>query len=234
MKVIIEGPPQSGKTTVSSVIKERYGLCYISTSETIRNAVHLGNSIHSSTIHQLMEADEAIPDALLAKLVKEAANRPDCSNGFVIDGFPRTKNQAQLLKREGVKPGVIVELELSDKTALQRFGGRWFHPASSRIYHTQYNPPKVPGVDDVTGEPLEQRTEDTAESILQRMFQYRRQSADVRTAFSASSWNMVNADGNVETVRNNVFSVLDPLYTSPAEKTKEIREKSKGNWWKFW
>lgn len=229
MKIIVEGPPQSGKTTVSSVVKERYGLCYVSTSEAIRTAVHLGNSAHSSTIQQLMDADEGIPDHLLAKIVKEAVARPDCANGFVVDGFPRTRNQALMLKREGVVPDVVVELELSDKTAQQRFGGRWFHPGSSRLYHTLYNPPKVAGKDDVTGEPLEQRPEDTSESILQRMFQYRRQSADVRTCFNASSWNMVEANGNVETVRNNVFYVLDPLYKPHAGS----RGGSKP-WWKFW
>lgn len=228
MKIIVEGPPQSGKTTVSSVVKERYGLCYVSTSEAIRTAVHLGNSAHSSTIQQLMDADEGIPDHLLAKIVKEAVARPDCANGFVVDGFPRSRNQALMLKREGVVPDVVVELEMSDNTAQQRFGGRWFHPGSARLYHTLYNPPKVAGKDDITGEPLEQRPEDTSESILQRMFQYRRQSADVRSCFPTSSWNTVEANGNVETVRNNVFYVLDPLYKRSAAHT------GSRPWWKFW
>eukprot|EP00796_Vickermania_ingenoplastis_P006323 gene6323-4551_t len=215
MKIIIEGPPQSGKTTVSSVVKERYGLCYVSTSEAVRTAVHLGNSAHSSALQQLMDADEAIPDQLLAKIVKEAISRPDCANGYVVDGFPRTKTQATLLRREGVQPDAVVELDMSDRTAQVRFGGRWFHPGSSRMYHTLYNPPKTPMKDDVTGEDLQQKNEDTAESIQQRMFHYRRQISDVRSCFGASLWNTVEADGNVEAVRNNVFYVLDPLYKPP-------------------
>lgn len=233
MKVFIEGAPQSGKTTVASVVKERYGLCYVSSSEAVRSAVHLGNSVHSSAIQQLIQSDEGIPDTLMAKVIKEAIHRPDCAHGYVIDGFPRSGNQAQLLKREGVVPDVVVELDLSDKTALQRFGGRWFHAASGRIYHTLYNPPKVEGKDDITNQPLEQKTEDTTEAILQRLFQYRRQSEDVRKAFGSLSWSTVSADRNVEAVRNEVFCVLDPLRKplSASIPTKVIQSKS---WWKFW
>lgn len=232
MKVIIEGPPQSGKTTVASVVKERYGICYVSSSEAVRTAVHLGNSAHSSTIQQLIQADEGVPDTLMAKVIKEAVSRPECAHGFVIDGFPRSRNQTQLLRREGVNPDIVVELELSDKTALQRFGGRWFHPGSGRLYHTTYNPPKVEGRDDITDDPLEQNPEDTTDSVLQRLFHYRHQSEDVRQAFSSSKWTTVNADGNVEMVRNEVFAVLDPLHKPLYSAT--LQPAVKKSWWKFW
>jgi len=222
MKIVVEGAPQSGKTTVSSVVKERYGLCYVSASEAIRTAVHLGNSAFSGTLHSLMEEDHAIPDTLLAKVVKEAVSRPDCSNGFVLDGFPRTKNQAALLKKEGVEVDAILELELSDKVAQSRFGGRWFHPGSLRRYHTTFNPPKEPMRDDITREPLEQSMDDLPEAITQRMLQYRRRMTEVRSVGSSKSaqWLSVDADGNLEAVRTNAFALLDPLYqvTNPPPK----------------
>lgn len=218
---------------MASVVKERYGICYVSSSEAVRTAVHLGNSIHSSAIQQLIQADEGVPDALMAKVIKEAISRPDCAHGFVIDGYPRSRNQAQLLRREGVNPDVVVELELSDKTALQRFGGRWLHPGSGRLYHTTYNPPKVEGKDDVTNEPLEQKPEDTTEAILQRLFHYRHQSEDVRHAFSSSKWTTVSGDGNVEAVRNEVFAVLDPL-RKPLYSSSPQKVEQKKSWWKFW
>lgn len=109
MKIIIEGPPQSGKTTVASVVKERYGLCYVSPGEAIRNAVQFTSSPHSAMLKSLIESDELIPDTLLAKVVSEATRRPDCVNGFVLDGFPRTKKQAQLMREEeGVRADVAV------------------------------------------------------------------------------------------------------------------------------
>lgn len=231
MKVIIEGPPQGGKTTVSSVVKERYGLCYVSTSEVVRNAVHLNNSAYSSAIKQAIDNDEIIPDTLLVKVVAEATHRPDCVNGFVLDGFPRTKKQARLLQdAEKVKVDAVVELDISDSVLQSRLGGRWFHPSSGRMYHTLYNPPKEAGKDDVTGEALEQRTEDKPDNIMQRMFQYRRQVGEVRTQFPADQWTMSEANGSVESVRTNVFAVLDPLYAD------ELAAKSTGGhpWWRLW
>jgi len=202
MKLIIEGPPQGGKTTVSSVVKERYGLCYVSASEAVRNAVHLGNSAYSNTLKQLIDSDEMIPDTLLVKVVSEATRRPDCVNGFVLDGFPRTKKQSTLMQEyEKVKVDAVVELDITDSVLQSRFGGRLFHPPSGRMYHTQYNPPRNEGKDDVTGEPLDQRPEDKPEAIMQRLFQYRRQVAEVKSTFNSDVWVTAEANGNVEAVR---------------------------------
>lgn len=234
MRIIIEGPPQSGKTTVSSVVKERYGLCYVSTSEAVRNAVQLGNSAYSSTLKQLINNDEVIPDTLLVKVVGEATRRPDCVNGFVLDGFPRTKKQSKLLQEyEKVKIDSVVELDITDNVLQTRFGGRWFHPGSGRMYHSFYNPPKVEGKDDNTGEPLEQRQEDKPDMIMQRTFQYRRQIAEVKTTFGSNQWVAVEANGNVESVRNNVFAVLDPMKRA-AQDSAAAGKASKEPWWKLW
>ncbi|KPA81990.1 putative mitochondrial adenylate kinase b [Leptomonas pyrrhocoris] len=236
MKIVVEGPPQGGKTTVASVVKERYGLCYVSTSEAVRNAVHLGNSAHSSTLKQLIDSDELIPDSVLVKVVSEATQRPDCINGFVLDGFPRTRKQSKLMQEsEDVKVDVVVELDVPDNVLQSRFGGRWFHPRSGRAYHNVYNPPLVDGKDDDTGEPLEQRAEDKPEMIMQRMFQYRRQLSELRTTFSNEAWTTVEASGSVEAVRNNVFAVLDSLYYAQnSKKAKSIHRGSASSWWRFW
>ncbi|KPI87659.1 adenylate kinase 2 [Leptomonas seymouri] len=236
MKIVIEGPPQGGKTTVASVVKERYGLCYVSTSEAVRNAVHLGNSAHSTMLKQLIDNDELIPDSILVKVVSEATQRPDCINGFVLDGFPRTRKQSKLLQEmENVKVDTVVELEVPDNVQQSRFGGRWFHTKSGRVYHTVYNPPLVAGRDDDSGEPLEQRQEDKPDMIMQRMFQYRRQLSELRTTFSNEAWTTVEASGSVESVRNNVFAVLDPLYY--AQNSKKMKSTHSGrstSWWQFW
>lgn len=229
MKIVMEGPPQGGKTTVASVVKERYGLCYVSTSEAVRNAVRLGNSAYSSQLKQLIDNDEPIPDSLEVKVVSEATRRPDCVNGFVLDGFPRTRKQSRLMQDlENVKVDIVVALEISDSELQTRFGGRWYHPKSGRIYHTFYNPPLTAGKDDYTGEPLVQHLEDTPEGIRQRMSQYRQQLSEVRSTFAGNSWVTVEASGNVESVRNNVFAVLDPLYFAQTSK------KAPKPWWKFW
>lgn len=230
MRIIIEGPPQGGKTTVSSVVKERYGLCYVSTSEAVRNAVQLGNSAFSPTLKQLIESGDVIPDLLLVKVVSEATRRPDCANGFVLDGFPRTKKQSKLLQEyEKVSVDAVVELDMTDSVLQARFGGRWFHPGSGRMYHTIYNPPKAQGKDDMTGEPLDQKSEDKPEMIMQRTFQYRRQIAEVKGTFPNDLWITVEANGNVESVRNNVFAVLDPIKL--AAQSDAGKRKF---WWKFW
>ncbi|CAG9581725.1 adenylate kinase 2 [Leishmania major strain Friedlin] len=229
MKIVMEGPPQGGKTTVASVVKERYGLCYVSTSEAVRNAVRLGNSAYSSQLKQLIDNDERIPDSLEVKVVSEATRRPDCVNGFVLDGFPRTRKQSKMMQDlENVKVDIVVELEISNSELQTRFGGRWYHPKSGRIYHTFYDPPLNAGKDDYTGEPLVQHLEDTPERIQERMSQYRQQLSEVRSTFARDAWVTVEASGNVESVRNNVFAVLDPLYFAQASK------KVPKPWWKLW
>ncbi|EPY28942.1 adenylate kinase [Strigomonas culicis] len=232
MKVIIEGPLQGGKTTVSSVVKERYGLCYVSSAEAVRNAIQVGSFPYSNTLKQLMEKGEAIPDTLLVKAVSDATRRPDCANGFVLDGFPRTKRQALLLQEfEKVQADVVVEMDLADHVMQARFGGRQFHPGSGRLYHTIYNPPIHPGKDDATGEPLQQKEEDTPDAIAQRMLQYRRLIAEVRGTFRADQWVPVDASGNIEAVRNNVFAVLDALQMSVLNAKVSTAKKA---WWKLW
>jgi adenylate kinase len=236
MKIVIEGPPQGGKTTVASVVKERYGLCYVSTSEAVRNAVHLGNSVHSATLKRLIDSDELIPDSVLVKVVAEATQRPDCINGFVLDGFPRTRKQSKLMQEtENVSVDAVVELDIPDNVLQSRFGGRWYHAKSGRVYHSVYNPPLVDGKDDDTGEPLEQRPEDKPDMILQRMLQYRRQMGELRTTFANDAWTAVEASGSVEAVRNNVFAVLDPLYYAQSTKKEKsgVRAVQKP-WWKLW
>ncbi|GET92100.1 adenylate kinase b, putative [Leishmania tarentolae] len=229
MRIVIEGPPQGGKTTVASVVKERYGLCYVSTSEAVQNAVRLGNSAYSSQLKQLIDKGERIPDWLEVKVVSEATRRPDCVNGFVLDGFVRTRAQSRMMHDlENVKVDAVVELGIPDSELQTRFGCRWYHPKSGRIYHTVYNPPLTAGKDDYTGEPLVQHSEDTPERIQQRMCQYRQRLSEVRSTLLGTAWVTVEASGNVESVRNNVFAVLDPLYFAQASMT------TTKPWWKFW
>ncbi|EPY38600.1 adenylate kinase 2 [Angomonas deanei] len=193
--------------------------------------MQIGNSQFSSTVKQIIDNGEVIPDTLLVKVVSEAIRRPDCINGFVLDGFPRTKKQATLMQDfEKISADAVIELGIPASVMQQRFGGRYHHPASGRMYHTVYNPPEEAGKDDITGEPLVQNNEDKPEAIAQRMQAYQKQVADVRSTFTDNQWVPVDASGNVESVRNNVFTVLDPLQFSVfASKVTTARP-----WWKFW
>ena len=174
MRLILLGAPGAGKGTQAAFVCQKYGIPQISTGDMLRAAVKAGTPLGVSC-KQVMDAGGLVSDDLIIALVKERIAQPDCANGFLFDGFPRTIPQADALKHEGVKLDLVLEIDVPDATIVERMSGRRVHPASGRTYHLHNNPPKVEGRDDVTGEPLAQRADDAEDVVRKRLATYHEQ-----------------------------------------------------------
>ena len=171
MRLILLGAPGAGKGTQAAFICQKYGIPQISTGDMLRAAVKAGTPLGLSC-KQVMDAGRLVSDDLIIALVKERIAQPDCTNGFLFDGFPRTIPQADAMKAAGVKLDLVLEIDVPDSAIIDRMSGRRVHPASGRTYHVHNNPPKVEGVDDVTGEALIQREDDREEIVRKRLVTY--------------------------------------------------------------
>jgi adenylate kinase len=174
MRLILLGCPGAGKGTQSQFISDKYDIPQISTGAMLRTAVAARTplGIKAKTI---MDSGGLVPDDIMIELVKERLKQPDCENGFLLDGFPRTIRQAEALKVAGVSLDYVIEIDVDDEEIVQRMSGRLIHPTSGRIYHAKYNPPAVEGIDDITGDPLIQRNDDREETVRQRLAVYHQQ-----------------------------------------------------------
>ena len=168
MRLILLGAPGAGKGTQATFICQKYGIPQISTGDMLRAAVKAGSPLGIEA-KKVMDAGGLVSDDLIINLVKERIVQPDCAQGFLFDGFPRTIPQADAMKVAGVKIDYVLEIDVPFEAIIERMGGRRSHSVSGRTYHVKYNPPKVEGLDDVTGEPLIQREDDKAETIRARM-----------------------------------------------------------------
>jgi len=171
MRIILLGAPGAGKGTQANFIREKFNIPQISTGDMLRAAVKAGTPLGLAA-KSIMDAGGLVSDDLIINLVKERIKDADCANGFLFDGFPRTIPQAEALKKAGVQIDYVVEIDVADSEIIQRMSGRRVHPASGRTYHTIFNPPKVAGKDDVTGEDLVQRPDDAEETVLKRLNVY--------------------------------------------------------------
>ncbi len=175
MNIIMIGPPGSGKGTQAPLLKDDLCLCHIATGDLLRDAVASGSDLGKQAKH-IMEKGELVPDELVIGLIKGALDQPECERGVLLDGFPRTDVQAEKLdkmfKNKGLKIDKAIEFKVNDDVLIERIEGRRVHPPSGRSYHMKFNPPKVAGKDDITGEPLIQRKDDNAEVLKKRMHAY--------------------------------------------------------------
>ena len=153
MRIILLGLPGAGKGTQAQFLMERYRIPQISTGDMLRAEIKAVTALGIKA-QKYMNAGNLVPDQLVTEMVKKRVAQPDCANGFIVDGFPRTVAQAEALRAAGIDIDFVVEIEIGDQEILQRMSGRRVHPASGRTYHIEFNPPKVLGKDDVTGEPL--------------------------------------------------------------------------------
>ena len=174
MKLILLGAPGAGKGTQAAFICRQYGIPQISTGDMLRAAVKAGTPLGQQA-KAVMEAGQLVSDDLIINLVKERIAQPDCAAGFLFDGFPRTIAQAEAMKQAGVKLDYVLEIDVPFEAIVERMSGRRSHPASGRTYHIKFNPPKEPGKDDVTGEPLVQRDDDREETVKKRLDVYSQQ-----------------------------------------------------------
>ena len=174
MKVLLLGAPGAGKGTQAQFIKEAFNIPQISTGDMLRAAVKAGTSLGIEA-KKIMDAGGLVRDDIIIGLVKERIQEADCANGFLFDGFPRTLAQAEAMKEAGVVLDFVVEIDVPDEVIVERMSGRRVHVASGRTYHLVYNPPKVEGKDDETGEDLIQRDDDQAETVQKRLNVYHEQ-----------------------------------------------------------
>lgn len=216
MRLILLGPPGAGKGTQANFIREKYGIPQISTGDMLRAAIKAGTPLGLAA-KQVMDAGNLVSDDIIINLVKERIKEADCANGFLFDGFPRTIPQAQAMKDAGIKIDHVVEIDVPDSEIIQRMSGRRVHPASGRTYHIVFNPPKVEGKDDVTGEALVQRADDNEETVRKRLEVYHQQTQPLVEYYTA--WQQsgdaaaprvahVPGIGSVEAIRDQIFSVL--------------------------
>jgi adenylate kinase len=174
MRIILLGAPGAGKGTQAKRLSETFSIPQISTGDMLRAAVSAGSDL-GKKVQQIMESGGLVPDELIIALVKERISAADCRQGFLLDGFPRTIPQAQALQEAQVAIDCVIELAVADEAIVQRLAGRRMHLASGRIYHLQHKPPKVAGIDDVTGEPLVQREDDQEQTVRKRLEVYHQQ-----------------------------------------------------------
>ena len=171
MKIILLGAPGAGKGTQAQFIMNKFAIPQISTGDMLRSAIKAGTELGKQA-KTLMDAGQLVPDDLIISLVKERVAQADCAKGFLLDGFPRTIPQADALKSAGIAIDYVLEFDVPDEVIVERMSGRRVHQPSGRSYHIVYNPPKVEGKDDVTGEDLIIRADDKAETVLDRLKVY--------------------------------------------------------------
>jgi adenylate kinase len=174
MRLILLGAPGAGKGTQAAFICQKYGIPQISTGDMLRAAVKAGTPLGLEA-KKVMDAGGLVSDEIIIGLVKDRIAQPDCAQGFLFDGFPRTIPQAQAMREAGVKLDVVLEIDVPDESIIERMAGRRVHVASGRTYHVKFNPPKNEGVDDETGEALIQRDDDKEETVRKRLQVYQSQ-----------------------------------------------------------
>ena len=216
MRIILLGGPGAGKGTQAGYITEKYGIPQISTGDMLRAAVKAGTPLGLEA-KKVMDAGGLVSDDIILGLVKERVAQPDCEKGFLFDGFPRTVVQAEALKTENVAVDAVVEIDVDDAEIIRRMSGRRVHLASGRTYHLEFNPPKVEGKDDVTGEDLIQRDDDQEETVRKRLTVYHDQTEpliDYYTKWAgtgdkaAPRYVKVEGVGKVTEIRDRIFSGL--------------------------
>jgi adenylate kinase len=174
MRLILLGPPGAGKGTQAQLIRAKFGIPQISTGDMLRAAIKAGTPLGKEA-RKVMDAGQLVSDDVIIDLVTERLKQVDCKAGYLFDGFPRTIPQAEALKKAGCAIDYVLEIDVPDEEIITRMSGRRVHPGSGRVYHIKFNPPKVEGKDDLTGEPLVQRDDDKEETVRHRLEVYRRQ-----------------------------------------------------------
>jgi adenylate kinase len=216
MRLILLGAPGAGKGTQANFIKEKYNIPQISTGDMLRAAIKAGSELGIAA-KKVMDAGGLVSDDIMIGLVKDRLKDCDCENGYLFDGFPRTIAQADAMKEAGINVDYVLEIDVPDESIVERMSGRRSHPGSGRVYHIKFNPPKVDNVDDVTGEPLIQRDDDKAETVMKRLAVYHNQTEVLLGYYNnwaqsglpgAPKYRRISGVGPVEKVRDAAFAAL--------------------------
>jgi len=216
MRVILLGAPGAGKGTQAQYISEAFDIPQISTGDMLRAAVKAQSELGMAA-KKVMDEGGLVPDDIIIGLVKERIEEDDCANGCLFDGFPRTIAQADALRTEGIRIDNIIEIDVPDEEIIKRMSGRRVHPASGRTYHIVFNPPTVEGKDDVTGEDLVQRDDDTEETVRKRLKVYHDQTEPlvgyyrnlaIEGSEDAPKYSCINGIGQVEQIKQDIIAAL--------------------------
>lgn len=233
IKIILLGGPGAGKGTQAKFLTERYGIAHISTGDMLRAAVKSQSPLGIKA-KQVMDRGDLVTDDIIMGLVTERITQDDCSNGFLFDGFPRTIAQAQGLEDQNIVVDAVVEIDVSHDEIIKRMSGRRVHQASGRTYHVVYNPPRVLDIDDDTGEPLVIRPDDQEDTVRHRLGVYAEQTRPLIShyqhwptndhAHAAPKYIKVNGAGEMEIIRDTIFTSLDAVVQSNTQSLKENDE----------
>ena len=216
MRLILLGPPGAGKGTQAAFIRDRYTIPQISTGDMLRASIKAGTPLGVAA-KQVMDRGSLVSDDVIIGLVRDRLTEPDCRPGYLFDGFPRTIRQADALKDAQIGLDYVIEIDVPDAAIVERMSGRRVHLPSGRTYHVIFNPPKVTGKDDVTGEPLIQRVDDREETVMNRLAVYHAQTEPLVTYYAkweasgdprAPRYRKVNGLGTVEGIRDACFAAL--------------------------
>jgi adenylate kinase len=216
MRLILLGPPGAGKGTQAAFITKQYGIPQVSTGDMLRAAIKAGTPLALS-VKKVIDAGHLVSDDIIIRLVRERLSEPDCTNGYLFDGFPRTIPQAEAMKAGRVPIDHVLEIDVPEAEIVLRMSGRRVHPASGRSYHVKFNPPRQEGRDDLTGEPLVQRADDREDTVRKRLEVYRRQTqplVDYYTRWAATGdaraprYHRISGLGSVEEIRARAFAAL--------------------------
>ena len=214
MNIIILGAPGAGKGTQAKILTDHYHLAQISTGDMLRDAVKQGSEI-GQQIKAIMEKGQLVPDDVIIQLVKERISEKDCQNGFLLDGFPRTIIQAEALLQNDIHIDYVLNIHVEDDIIIHRISGRRIHETSGRTYHIEYNPPKQNNIDDVTGEPLTIRKDDSEETVKNRLSVYHKQTHPLIAFYQSLAevenikYYHINGNQPVEIIANNIQSYID-------------------------
>ncbi|EAR08587.1 adenylate kinase [Reinekea blandensis] len=216
MRIILLGAPGAGKGTQAQFICDKYGIPQISTGDMLRAAVKAGTPLGVQA-KEIMDQGGLVSDDIIIGLIKERIQQPDCANGCLFDGFPRTIPQADALKEQGIRIDAVINFDVADEEIVARLSGRRVHEASGRVYHVMHNPPKESGIDDITGEPLIQRDDDKEETVRKRLSVYHEQTKPLVEYYrtwaekepeSAPKYVYIEGVGSVEDIKTKVLGAL--------------------------
>lgn len=217
MRIILLGAPGAGKGTQAQFLTDKYQIPQVSTGDMLRAAVKSGSELGLKA-KAVMDAGQLVSDDIIIALVKQRIAQPDCANGYLLDGFPRTIPQADAMKDSDIHVDYVIEINVADEEIIKRLSGRRVHPGSGRTYHIEYNPPKTAGKDDITGEELIQRKDDSEQTVRDRLKVYHKQTKPLIDYYSnwsqqggenAPKYLAVKGVGSLQEIKQAIFSALE-------------------------